>query len=434
MSNSAAKRRPLSRDDIRFRSNATPVQFERQIEQLKERLHLAVIFGGNKATPDSVLYQSTNTRSWKSYEAVAEDIAASLRSSGFRHIEVIPEDMRMADRLRRSGTHMAWLNTGGVQGYNSAAHAAAVLEMLGVPYVGHDPLAASTLDNKHAFKREAVCAGLPTAPFCTWNMMRGPFWPDMNTRFLHAFGDYDGPFIVKPVSGRASLNVHVAKDRLELPSVVEGVYAATSNVILIEKYLPGREFCVAVAGGVTSQRGVITCGREPFSFGVLERVLSKDEMIFTSMDLRPITGERFRSVSATDEPLLFLALNRLARDVYLEFNLGSIIRIDLRCDVDGNPYILEANPKPDLKRPSAESTSLIAAGLAQTNLSYDDLIMSLFADRLDVLFRHRRETVKHIVDLLDADAAGADNLAEPARDDTSRAVANLMHAADKMRA
>src|SRR4029077_14001802 len=90
-------------------------------------------------------------------------------------------------------------------------------DVLGLPYVGHDPLAATTLDIKHAFKREAVCAGLPTAPFSTWNLARGPFRPDLNSRFVREFGDYPGPFIVKPVSGRASLHVHVVADRRSLP-------------------------------------------------------------------------------------------------------------------------------------------------------------------------------------------------------------------------
>jgi len=71
-----------------------------------------------------VLYQTCNTRSWKSYEAVARDIAASLERIGFRHVHLMPDDMQLADRLRREQIHMAWLNTGGVQGYNSAAHAA----------------------------------------------------------------------------------------------------------------------------------------------------------------------------------------------------------------------------------------------------------------------------------------------------------------------
>ena len=42
---------------------------EEQIERLKSRMRLAVVFGGNKSAPDSVIYRSHNTRSWKSYAA-----------------------------------------------------------------------------------------------------------------------------------------------------------------------------------------------------------------------------------------------------------------------------------------------------------------------------------------------------------------------------
>src|SRR6185295_11767621 len=186
-------------------------RLQQRIERLMTRMRIAVIFGSDKTAPGSVLYQTCNTRSWKSYEAVARDIARSLERIGFRHVQLMPDDMQLGDRLRRGGIHMAWLNTGGIQGYNPAAHASSMLEMLGVPYVGHDPLAATTLDNKHAFKREAVCAGIPTAAFSTWNMARGPFRPELNSVFQSTFGDYAGPFIVKPVSGRASLHVHVAE-------------------------------------------------------------------------------------------------------------------------------------------------------------------------------------------------------------------------------
>src|ERR1700710_2717622 len=70
------------------------------VEALQSKLRLAIIFGGNKTNPGSVLYQSQNTRSWKSYETVAEDIATSLRRSGFRNVELLPEDMFLAERLR----------------------------------------------------------------------------------------------------------------------------------------------------------------------------------------------------------------------------------------------------------------------------------------------------------------------------------------------
>ena len=120
----------------------------------------------------------------------------ALRRIGFRHVQLLPDDMLLGDRIRRERIHMAWINSGGVQFYYSAAHTPATLEMLGIPYVGHDPLAVTTLDNKHAFKREAICVGLPTATFSTWHMARGPFRPDLNSRFQRAFGDYDGPFVV----------------------------------------------------------------------------------------------------------------------------------------------------------------------------------------------------------------------------------------------
>src|SRR3954470_13345905 len=108
-------------------------RLQHAIEHLLPRLRLAVVYGGNKSTQGSVVYEAHNPRSWKSYESVAEDIAASLRRIGFRHVEVLPEDMRLGDRLRRGGIQLAWLNSGGVQGYNSAAHASAMLEMLGLP-------------------------------------------------------------------------------------------------------------------------------------------------------------------------------------------------------------------------------------------------------------------------------------------------------------
>src|SRR3954463_11902529 len=76
---------------------------QQKIEQLMTRMRIAVIFGSDKTVPGSVLYQTCNTRSWKSYEAVAHDIAGSLRRIGFRHVQLMADDMRLGDRLRRGG-------------------------------------------------------------------------------------------------------------------------------------------------------------------------------------------------------------------------------------------------------------------------------------------------------------------------------------------
>src|SRR5260221_10938859 len=202
---------------------------EAQIARLLNRMKLAVVFGGQKRDPAAVINPTINPRSWKSYESVAQDIAGSLRRIGFRHVELMPDDMRLGDRLRNAGIHLAWLNTGGAQGYKPECHAHAILELLGVPYVGHDPLVATSLANKHTFKRELVGAGIPTAPFMTWHLARGPFLPKLNSRFARIFRGHHGPFIVKPVSGRALLPLHVADNANALPHSLDPWFHATQN-------------------------------------------------------------------------------------------------------------------------------------------------------------------------------------------------------------
>ena len=380
--------------------DAVLAELQAALPVLMQRLRLAVVHGGDKAAPGSVIYPSVNARSWKSYRAVAEDIAQALRRLGFRHVCLLADDMRLGDRLRQERVHLAWLNSGGVQGYNPLAHAPAHLEMLGVPYVGHDPLTAGTLDNKHAFKRDLVCFGLPTAPFITWHQARGAFRPKLNSRFLRTFKDHWGAYVVKPVSGRASLNVHVIDDEAGLPEAVAAVYAATANHVLIEAYLPGREFCVAASGPLIARKGALFRNVEPFVFSAVERVFVPGERIVTSMDVRPITKQQIRVLSPVSDAAEMARLSELGRQVYLDFNLESLVRLDLRCDGAGRMHILEANPKPDLKYPTVEVTNLVCAGLADTGMDYDDLILALLANRLAGLLGHRRAWSGHILELL----------------------------------
>lgn len=376
-------------------------QLQAQIDQLRAQLRFAVIYSGDKSADGTVIYPTFNPRSWKSYEAVAQDIADALSRIGFCNVVVVPEDMHLAKRLQRERIHMAWLNTGGVQGFNSMSHAAAMLEMLGIPYVGHDPLAAGILDNKHAFKRDLQHLGIPTAPFMTWHLARGPFRPKVNSHFIRTFKDHWGPFVVKPICGRASLHVHFVEEEADLPDAVAQVYGATDNHVLIEAYLPGREFCVAVNGLVVAHDGKLSRRKEPFVFAAVERLLEPNERIFTSMDVRPISANRVWSLDPVADANEVAQLHEIGREIYLEMSLEALIRLDVRADAVGKLHVLEANPKPDLKAPTKDVTSLVCAGLSRHGMSYDDLILSLFADRLDHLFSQRRGSVTHLTSLLE---------------------------------
>ena len=397
--------RPILRERVSLdaaRRRRTRVgELEEQIRQLKDVLRLAVIFGGDKTAPGAVINQFPNARSWKSYEQVAEDLAAALRRLGFRVVDLVPDDMRLGERLRKAGVNLAWLNTGGVQGLGSMCHAPAMLEMMGIPYVGHGPLAVGTLDFKHLFKRDLLLLGLPTAPFVVWHPAFGGLQPRLDPRFREMFGDYRGPFVVKPVSGRASQNVLVVDDAADLEDVASGIFQTTENHVLIETFLPGREYCVAVCGPTIARDGHLERLAQPFVFSAIERVLDADERIFTSMDQRPITTDRVRLLHPTADRAIFEQLSALATKVYRDLGIETLVRLDIRADTDGRLYVLEANPKPDLKAPEGDKTSLVCAGLAAEGMSYDDLVLGLLADRLDVLFSQRRGSVHHLSQLLE---------------------------------
>ena len=370
------------------------------LEVLRRKMRLAVIYAGDKSTPGAVRYPAHNMRDWKSYENVAQDIQTTLRDEGFDHIFLMPDDRTLYENLEKHEIQFAWLNTGGVQGYNPTAHAPAMLEMMGVPYIGHDPLNVSLLDNKDLFRRELVALGFKSPPFFIWNKFKyldQSYWLE---EIPLVFGDYRGPFVVKPVTGRASKNVMVADTLVELPRLVDVVFEKTRNKVLIEKYLPGREYCVSIYGAVQVAGQQMSLHDAPFCFSQVERVLESGERIATSMDQKALTASRFRLLDPATDAEVLRKLDQLAIKVFTYFNLSTLIRLDVRADADGELYILEANPKPDLKKPDGQVISIVSMGLPILGMTYNDLIVSILANRLHQLFGVQRGYIRHIVDLL----------------------------------
>jgi D-alanine-D-alanine ligase len=363
---------------------------QERVREWAPRLRIAVIHGGDKEQPGAVLYRAGNTRPWKSYREVACDIQETLRELGFHHVYLAADDMNLPAFLRRERIHFAWLNTGGVQGEHPVCHTASLLEMLGVPYVGHAPFQASLLDEKDAFKRHLQALGVPTSPFTTWQPSGRPLADSMR----RAFGEYSGPFIVKPVSGRASLHVHKVDTAGEVGPLAREINALTHRPVLIEKYLSGREYCVGVCGKVVCRGGRLEELDEPFAFSPLERKLLPGEHVFTSMDNKAITTDRAALLPAGDP--VREELCSLARQIYDELDLKTLVRIDVRADEAGNLFVLEANPKPDLKKPNTGSTSLVSIGLPEQGMSYNDLVFGLLADRFQDLLSTNPKRLEHL--------------------------------------
>ncbi len=357
-------------------------RLQAQLTKLLPRLRLAVIHGGDKRADQAVIHQTGNPRSWKSYEGVACDIAGAMRRLGCGYVTVFADDMQLGRRLVEERVHIAWLNTGGVQGLSSIAHAPAMLEMFGVPYIGHDPLSAATLDNKHYFKRHLLALGIPTAPFILWHPRQSPADPIADPRFLSMLVDCESGFVVKPVSGRASLHVHYVEYPRDVAEVAHDVAKVTGNHVLIEKFLPGNEYCIAVCGPLIARGGQLEWLDHPFSFAAIQRRLASNEFVFTSMDLSPITDERIRLLTPEADATVLSSLTKLADQLYTGLPLQTLVRLDVRADKNGRLFVLEVNPKPDLKMPDGLATSLVCAGLESHGMSYDDLVLALFANRM----------------------------------------------------
>ncbi|NAW57732.1 MULTISPECIES: D-alanine--D-alanine ligase family protein [unclassified Vibrio] len=363
-----------------------------QLEWIRQHLKVAVIHGGDKSHTSGFIFENLSPRSSKTYAAVAHDIACALMESGFQHVEVLAEDIELAQQLREKQIDLVITNSGGLQGFDAMCHLPSTLEMLGVPYVGHSPMTAGVLDNKHLFKHEITAAGLPTAPFVTVGIDEAFEAPDKQAAIDAIAGRFNDGFIVKPVSGRASIHVYPVFDRRELAAVVEKVRLATSHTVMIEPFLAGREFVVAVAGEYVFKEGRLTQSSTPLAFSITERLLAADEPIFTSMDVKPITQDR---LVAVDEEPLRSQLAVIGQKIFRQLGLQTLVRVDLRMDTRGQLYVLETNPKPDLKRPQGNQISLVCHDLAREGMSYTDLVQSLVFNRLSFLKAQRPLAVAH---------------------------------------
>lgn len=371
------------------------------LEKIKKNLPIAVVHGGDRSVEGAVIRQTRNPRSDKSYACVASDIAESLIRLGFQQVDLIPEDMRIGERMRQLKTGIAWLNTGGTQGFASTAHAASMMEMFGMPYVGHNPMNAALLDNKHSFKHCLKGMGIATPQFLVCDFKNPDLIEEVFLRFDKVFEGVEY-LVVKPVSGRASLHVHRVAGKQEAREVAKQVNQATGNLVLIEQFIPGAEYTIAVNGPCISVGRQISELAAPFTFSATRRTMAADEPIFTSMDVRPIGLDRCQILDPWGEKdkATVAALSDIAARIYKSFGLETMVRVDIRADESGFLYVLEANPKPDLKRPSEAGFSFVSGGLGHFGMDYDDLILSTFVDRIHFLLTHRRDMIPQIMELI----------------------------------
>jgi len=326
-----------------------------------KRLRILVLMHEDLVPPDLLSGQDATGAEWKT----EYDVVSTLRKLGH---DVKPLGVKSDLGVLRSAIedwkpHIAFNlleEFDGVAVYDQ--NVVSYLELLHVPYTGCNPRGLMLARDKVLSKKLFSFHRIPFPEFMVVQQgrtVKRPKWLSF-------------PLIVKSVTEEASHGISqasIVQDDDKLKERVEFIHASVGTGALIEQYIEGREFYVGVMGN-----GHIHV------FPVWELIMDK-----LPDDARRIATERvkwsrtyqdkygIRSCEARNLPEgKAEEIQRLAKRVYRTLGLSGYARIDVRMDTEGDVYVLEANPNPQIAHDEDFSDSAEKDGY-----TYKDLLQEL---------------------------------------------------------
>jgi D-alanine-D-alanine ligase len=243
----------------------------------------------------------------------------------------------------------------GLWGRSREAQVPCLLEMFGVPYTFSDPLVCAVTLDKAVAKRIVESAGLATPQFRLVESER-----DL------ASVDLALPLFAKPVAEGTGKGVDhrsriTSRDALE--ATCRDLLARFAQPVLVEEYLPGREFTT----------GLLGTGREARVLGSMEvRIKPTAPAADYSYEVKE-RCEEFVEYLPMERGALRREVEALALASYRALECRDAGRVDIRLDAQGRPAFLEVNPLPGL-HPSHSDLPMIAT---QEGMAYPELIGSI---------------------------------------------------------
>jgi D-alanine-D-alanine ligase len=239
----------------------------------------------------------------------------------------------------------------GLKGVAREAQVPALLEAFDIPYVFSDPLTLALALDKAMAKRVVRDAGVATADFALIESER-----DI-ARVILPF-----PLFLKPVAEGSGKGVGVrskVEDRGALESVARDLLKTFAQPVLVEEFLPGREFTVGIIGT-----------------GAGARVLGSIEIVPGEKYVGH--GYGFENKEGWEDKLQVLrgegaqaeAAGEVALAAWRALRCRDGGRADVRLDAHGQPRFIEVNPLAGI-RPGYSDLCFIAEF---EGLSYQQLI------------------------------------------------------------
>jgi D-alanine-D-alanine ligase len=213
----------------------------------------------------------------------------------------------------------------GLKGVAREAQVPALLEAFDIPYLFSDPLTLALSLDKALAKRVVRDAGVPTADFAV-----------IEKESDAAYVALDYPLFLKPVSEGSGKGVGArskVENREELNSVAKDLLARFRQPVLVEEFLPGREFTI----------GIIGTGESAAVLGVAE-IVPLENFIGAGYGFvnKEIWKDKVKLLPGRDEDARAAGDVALAAWRALRCRDGG--RADVRLDKNGQPCFLEVNP------------------------------------------------------------------------------------------
>lgn len=240
----------------------------------------------------------------------------------------------------------------GLRGFAREAQVPAILDAYDIPYVFSDALTLALTLDKSMAKRVVRDCGIPTPDFAVIERAADI----RNVKLPY-------PLFLKPVAEGSGKGVN-AKSRVENPAALKRVatelLARFDQPVLVETFLPGREFTVGIVGTGESARvlGVSEIVPKPNWIGDGYGFENKDEGWEDKVDIVGADPASARSVG------------QVALGAWRALRCRDGGRVDIRNNANGQPNFIEVNPVAGL-RPEHSDMCLIAA---REGLTYRDLI------------------------------------------------------------
>ncbi|MCX5683246.1 MAG: D-alanine--D-alanine ligase [Planctomycetota bacterium] len=284
-------------------------------------------------------------------------IEAALRSLGYRTDRIGSAKALCARLVAGSRWDLVFNFAEGLAGRSREAQAPCLLELYGIGYTFSDPLVCAATLDKAVAKRLVSAAGLATPKFRVVREIS-----DL------AAVDLAYPLFAKPLAEGTGKGID-RRSRIESPQQLEMVcrdlLARLGQPVLVEEFLPGREFTVAVLG----------TGRDARVLGTMEIALRDGAAPSIYTYETKERCEQLVTYSAPPRDALRRQVEGLALASYLALECRDAARVDLRLDCSGRPSFMEVNPLPGL-HPSHSDLPMIAT---QEGMAYRDLIGAILA-------------------------------------------------------